>query len=105
MIVDINRTYVSLSDGRSFRRVRFVYSNGRAAVWEEDRRLRKATRVLYATGVEFIKGPTARTPNKVIEQDGTVWEVNQVGGGCACGSRLKSMSIDELLSEDLVSAE
>lgn len=82
-------------------RARFVYRNGVAAAWVEDRASRTAERVLYATGVTYEKQANGRVPNllRFADSDDT-WEIRQQAGGCGCGSRIKAVPIEQLLDPD-----
>lgn len=96
MVVNLARTRVT-HPGGTIPAARFVFHNGRAAVWVEDKLTKTATRVLFATDVEFRKPNSARYPMQVLLSDGTEWLVKQERGGCGCGSPLKRIALSTLL--------
>lgn len=102
MNVDLSRCRI-VHPGGQVLNGRFIFQNGKAAVWTEERLrgTRKATRHLYATDATYEKAPTARVPNKVLLSDGTEWLITQQHGGCNCNSPLKGYAPDQLLEPDL----
>lgn len=97
-VISLNRTNVTTSVDK-FMSVRFIYVNGRAAVWQENKKLGTATRVLYSQDAQLIKPDSARYPMQIVTPDGT-WEVRQQSGGCGCGSPIKKVPISQLLDPD-----
>lgn len=103
MVVNLARTRVIHPGGTIFP-ARFVFHNGRAAVWTEDKKTNTATRVLYAESATLTKPNTARKPMTVASDalgwDGD-WSVKQEhGGGCGCRSVLKSIPLSKLLDSE-----
>lgn len=104
MVVNMSRARASTPHGTVFP-ARFVFHNGRAALWTEDRKTHTATRVDYLTDVTLHKPHTAREPMTVSDSDGQVlWYIKQErGGGCGCRSPLKNIPIRTLLDPDTFS--
>lgn len=101
LTVDIARARVVTPEG-SINKARFVFVDGIFAVWTEDRQARTATRVLYGSGATFVKGATARTPNDLYLEDGTVLHITQTpGGGCGCRSPLKGKGANQLVMPEV----
>lgn len=101
LTVDIARARIVTPEG-PINKARFVFVNGVYAAWTEDRQSRTATRVLYGVGASFTKAQTARTPNELRLEDGTVLHVTQTpGGGCGCKSPLKGKGPADLTLADV----
>lgn len=95
MPINISRANISTPEG-DFHPARFVFHDGKAAVWVEDKRAKTAQRVAFVQGAEFVRGKTAKIPMEVRAGD-VVWTITQVAGGCGCGSPTKRMSYQQLL--------
>lgn len=102
-IVDISRVRVQ-TPNVVVHSGRFLFHNGRAAVWVIDKRARTATRVLFTTNSTFVKAPRGRNPHTLTLFDNSQWLMSQVSGGCGCSSNpIRGYSTDDLLSDDLTS--
>lgn len=64
----------------SFPVARFVYHNGRCAVWQEDKAAGKHYRVLYADSAILVRPATRREPFKVISGE-EEWTIKKLPGG------------------------
>lgn len=99
MVINLARTRIS-HPGGTIQSARFVYHNGRAAVWVEDKKTRTATRLLWSDGVTFNKPKSARLPMTATLPNDEVWEIKQERQGCGCTSPLKNIPISQLLDYD-----
>lgn len=111
MLVDITRARVTHPSGIASP-ARFVFHSengdniGTAAVWQEDRRHRSASRVLFASSARYEPGKTPRHQSTLHFDDGTFWSISPLSGGCSCRKRdtlLASFSPPQLLEESVES--
>lgn len=81
---------------------RFIYQNGRIAVWSSDESTWTADRILLLEGATFAKRSRASDPHIITLSDGTEWQVTpQYAGGCGCAPYpLKGISYTQLLDPD-----
>ena len=102
LTVDISRARITTPDGSvKANKARFVFFNGTFAIWTEDRQSRTATRILFGQGAEYVKTPTARTPDELHISEGNVFLVQQLhGGGCGCSSALKGKGALDLIGDE-----
>jgi hypothetical protein len=98
--ISISRAKVTTPD-TTVPNARFVFLNGTAAVWVENRVNRTADRVLYATGATFIKRRTGREVHRLELIGDGEWSISPISGGCGCGARTKTYTFAQLLDPNL----
>lgn len=102
--MDFSQCRIEHPDG-VIHRARFVFINGVAAAWVEDRVTKTAQRALFATGATYSVPEGRRMPHTLTLPNDGAWIITQVrtgGGGCAC-QVLRHYTLEQLLVPDLVS--
>lgn len=84
------------------RSVRFVFSDGSAAIWSKEPGTKKASRdVFVPSGATFHKAKNGRIAHELELSDGTTWEIRQLPPtGCGCSKVAAGYSYTQLLEQD-----
>lgn len=94
------KAVVTLPDGTKHRG-RFVFHNGTAALWVDNKREKTATRTLFAQNATFVRSNRGSIPHVLTTEAGEEWSLVSRGAGCSsCGSPTKKIPLSKLLDPD-----